>query len=265
MKCSVHATLFIRLASCSHYQLINRMKNILTAVICFLFLGISTQTSASADLTTKKFKVANFNSLEIGNEFEVHIFKGNTYSISATGPASSVDDVEVEVVGSTLEVTIDDIKWSNWITWSNEKNKVILNITMPRLRDAEFNGATKVTLEGFTDEEEMTLHCSGAAKMSTPKLVADKLTLDLSGASKIEMKGQVLKLSIDLSGASHIDLNEMVARDVDVDASGASHVELNVQKSLRVEASGASKITYRGNPLNISKDLSGASTVRRAD
>ena len=265
MKCSVHATLFIRLASCSHYQLINRMKNIVTTFVCFLFLGISIQTSASADLTTKKYKVGNFNSLEIGHAFEVHVFKGNTYSISATGKDSDLENVDVQLNGSTLEVRLDVSYWTNWKNWKNNNKKIVLNITMPRLKDAEFSGAAKVTLEGFVDEEEMTLHGSGAVKLMSTKLVADKLTLDLSGASKIEMKGQVLKLSIDLSGASHLDLNEMVARDVDVDASGASHVELNVQKSLRVEASGASKITYRGNPLNISKDLSGASTVRKAD
>jgi hypothetical protein len=226
-------------------------------------LGVSIQLMATADLTTKKFKVGNFNSLEIGNEFEVHIFKGNTYSISATGTESNIEDLEVQVVGSTLEVSID-YKLSKWITWSSGNSKIVLNITMPRLRDAEFNGASKVTLEGFVDEEEMSLHVSGAAKLSSSKLVADKLLLDLSGASKVDMRGQVLKLTIDLSGASQINLTEMIARDADVDASGASHVELNVQKSLRVEASGASKITYLGNPV-ISKDLSGASFVRKAN
>jgi hypothetical protein len=226
-------------------------------------LGLSIQVMASADLTTKKFKVGNFNSLEIGNEFEVHIFKGNTYSISATGTESNIEDLEVQVVGSTLEVSID-YKLSKWITWSSGNSKIVLNITMPRLREAEFNGATKVTLEGFVDEEEMTLHCSGASKMSSTKLVADKLLLDLSGASKVEMTGQVLKLSIDLSGASHVVLSDLIARDVDVEASGASHVELNVQKSLRVDASGASKISYRGNPV-VSQDVSGASFVKRAN
>jgi hypothetical protein len=227
-------------------------------------LGVSINLLASADLTTKKYKVGNFNSLEIGSEFEVHIFKGNTYAVSATGSESRLADLEVNVNGSTLEVTMDNFKWSNWITWSSGSSKIVLNITMPRLRDAEFGGASKVTLEGFIDEEEMSLHVSGAAKLSSTKLIADKLLLDLSGASKVDMHGQVLKLTIDLSGASQIDLNEMVARDVDVDASGASRVELNVQKSLRVEASGASKITYRGNPA-VSQDVSGASFVRRAN
>jgi hypothetical protein len=227
-------------------------------------LGVSIQMMASADLTTKKFKVGNFSSLEIGHAFEVHIFKGSTYALSATGNADDLERIEVDLNGSTLDVSLEESYWTNWRNWKSGTKKIILNITMPRLRDAEFGGASKVTLEGFVDEEEMSLHVSGAAKLSSTKLVADKLLLDLSGASKVDMHGQVLKLTIDLSGASHIDLNEMIARDVDVDASGASHVELNVQKSLRVEASGASKITYRGNPA-VSQDVSGASFVRRAN
>lgn len=227
-------------------------------------LGISINVMASADLTTKKFKVGNFSSLEIGHAFEVHVFKGSTYAISATGNANDLDEIEVEVHGSTLEVKLESSYWSNWKNWKGGASKIVLNITMPRLKDAEFSGAAKVNLEGFVDEEEMTLHGSGAVKLMSSKLVADKLTLDLSGATKVEMKGQVLKLSIDLSGASHVVLTDLIARDADVDASGASHVELNVQKTLRVEASGASKITYRGNPA-VSQDVSGASFVRKAN
>jgi hypothetical protein len=242
------------------------MKNILTTVICFLFLGITSQAYASApDQKTKKYKVANFQSLELGNAFEIHITKGSSCSVTATGNEQDLEDVEVQLEGSRLHVSLDESYWSSWKNWKGGSNKIIINISMPRLRDAEFNGASKVTLEGFTDEEEMTLHCSGASKLTSTKLVADKLVIDLSGATKVEMAGQVLKLSVNLSGASHVNLSNMVTRDVDVEASGASHVELNVQKSLRVDASGASKISYRGNPLNISKDLSGASTVRRAD
>lgn len=227
-------------------------------------LGISINMMASADLTTKKFKVGNFSSLEIGHAFEVHVFKGSTYAISATGNADDLDEIEVDIHGSTLEVSLESSYWSNWRNWNSGSKKIVLNITMPRLKDAEFSGAAKVTLEGFVDEEEMTLHGSGAVKLSSSKLVADKLTLDLSGATKVEMKGQVLKLSIDLSGASHVILADMISRDADVDASGASHVELNVQKTLRVDASGASKISYRGNPV-VSQDVSGASFVKKAN
>ena len=242
------------------------MKNQLRLLVSFMLIGLSLQALAFApDHITKKIPVGNFQSLEIGSAFEIHVFKGNTYALSATGEEKALDDLEVRVEGSKLIVSLDDSYWKSWKNWKGGANKIVLNITMPRLRDAEFNGATKVSLEGFTDEEEMTLHCSGASKLSSSKLVADKLVIDLSGATKVEMKGQVLKLSIGLSGASNIILSDMIARDVDVEASGASHVQLNVQKSLRVEASGASKIEYTGNPLSLTKDLSGASVVRRVN
>ena len=242
------------------------MKNILRSFICLFFLGISLQSYGFApEQITKKIRVGNFQSLELGSAFEIHITKGSACSISAKGNEKDLDELEVELDGSTLKVTLDESYWKNWKNWKGGSNKIILNITMPRLRKAEFTGATKVFLEGFTDEEEMSLYCSGASKLSSSKLVADKLVVELSGATKVEISGQVLKLSLGLSGASHVILSDMITRDADVEASGASHVELNVQKSLRVEASGASKITYRGNPINISRDLSGASTVRRAD
>lgn len=242
------------------------MKNIVRSIICLFILGISLQSHANApDLVTKKIRVGNFQSLELGSAFEIHITKGNSCTLSATGNEKDLDDLEVELSGSKLQVSLDESYWKSWNNWKGGSNKIVLTITMPRLRKAEFTGATKVFLEGFTDEEEMSLNCSGASKLSSSKLVADKLVIDLSGATKVEMAGQVLKLSLGLSGASHVILSDMIVRDADVEASGASHVELNVQKSLRVEASGASKITYRGNPLNISKDVSGASTVRRAD
>ncbi len=242
------------------------MKNRLRIILSLLVLGFSIQAFASApEQITKKIRVGNFQSLEIGSAFEIHVFKGNVYALSATGDEKALEDLEVRVEGSKLIIYLDESYWKSWKNWKGGSNKIVLNITMPRLRDADFNGATKVTLEGFTDEEEMTLHCSGASKLSSSKLVADKLVIDLSGATKVEMKGQVLKLSLGLSGASHVILSDMIARDVDVEASGASHVELNVQKSLRVEASGASKIEYIGNPLNLTKDLSGASVVRRVN
>jgi hypothetical protein len=242
------------------------MKNHLRIILSLLVISFSSQAFAFApDQITKKIRVGNFHSLEIGSAFEIHVFKGNVNAISATGNEKGLEDLEVRLEGSTLVVSLDESYWKNWKNWKGGSNKIVLNITMPQLRKAEFTGATKVFLEGFTDEEEMSLYCSGASKLSANKLVADKLIVELSGATKVEMAGQVLKLSLGLSGASHVILSDMIVRDADVEASGASHVELNVQKSLRVEASGASKITYRGNPLNISRDLSGASTVRKVD
>ncbi len=212
----------------------------------FLLFATAPLFQTFADEATRKFKVNAFRGIEVGEAFEIYVQKGPSCSVTALGESSDLNEVEVTSSGSVLRIN-KNVKWS---FWSKEK-KIVLKITMPELNDAEFSGATKVYINGFTDEEQMRLSFSGASKVQIPEINADKLVLEFSGASKAELAGRVGKL----------EAKDLVARDVDVDASGASKIELNVQKTLKVDASGASKITYRGRP-SINKDLSGASFLQ---
>lgn len=212
--------------------------------------------------TSKNFRVNAFNSLEIGNAFEIHIQKGNVYSLTALGRDEDLQEIVLKQNGNNLNV-YRDTKWS-W-GWNNkESKKVILKITMPKITIGDFSGAAKVFINGFTDEEQVRLSFSGASKVDIGEINADKLILDFSGASKAKISGHVGKLEVETSGASQLILDDLYARDVDVNSSGASHIQVNAQKTLQVDASGASKITYKGRP-SISKDVSGASFVQRAD
>jgi len=237
----------------------NYMKFKLFSLIPFLFLTLN--LFAVQDPSIKKFKVNAFQSLEIGNAFEIHIQKATVYSLTALGRAEDLQEIELSQSGNNLQV-YRDTKWS-W-GWNKESKKVILKITMPKISRGDFSGAAKVFINGFTDEEQVQLSFSGASKVDISEINADKLILDFSGASKAILAGHVGKLEIETSGASHVNVEELYARDVDVSSSGASYIQVNAQKSLQVNASGASKITYKGRP-NINKDVSGASFVQRAD
>ena len=240
------------------------MKNIVRTIICFFVLGISLQALAfEPERQTKKIRVGNFQSLEVGYDFDVIITKGNICSIAASGRAEDLDKLDVQVEGNTLKFDLD-ASWS-WMGYNKNHKKIKLLITLPRIKSAEFSGASHVNLRGFNDEEQMNITVSGASHFDGESVQADKLVLELSGASHAKISGRIAKLDVELSGASHLDADALLARDADIEASGASHAQVNIQKSLQVEASGASKIEYKGNPMNLSKDLSGASTVRRAD
>ena len=240
------------------------MKNIVRSIICLFVLGISLQALAFApESQTKKIRVGNFQSLEIGHDFDVQIIKGNVCSITASGRADDLEKLDVQVEGNTLKFDLD-ASWS-WMGYNKNHKKIKLLITLPRIKSAEFSGASHVNLRGFDDEEQMNITVSGASHFAGDSIQADKLVLELSGASHAKISGRIAKLDVELSGASHLDADALLARDADIEASGASHAQVNIQKSLQVEASGASKIEYKGNPMNLSKDVSGASTVRRAN
>jgi len=234
------------------------MKKILS-----LFAALVVVFSSFADpaVVTKKFKVANFNSIELGSAFEVHVHKGNVYAVSVTGREKDIDELEVSSSSGKLEIGYEaGWKW----TWNNNRSKLVVNITLPRLNSGDFSGASKVDLQGFTNEEEMTLIFSGASKGVIEGLHTDKLKLELSGASDCKISGHTDYLKVEASGASHLKALDFFARNVDVDASGASSAQVHVQKSLKVDASGASHVKYKGSPV-ISKDLSGAASLHQVN
>jgi len=85
---------------------------------------------------------------------------------------------------------------------------------------------------------------------------------DVSGASEINLKGQVSKFDFQASGASHINAYDLVAEDAVVDVSGASGTEITANKNLKAEASGASHVRYKGN-ASVNENTSGASSVNK--
>jgi hypothetical protein len=234
------------------------MKKILS-----LFAALVVVFSSFADpaIVTKKFKVANFKSIEVGSAFEVHVHKGNVYAVSVTGKESDIDELEVSSSAGKLEFSYEE-KWK-W-SWNNNRSKMVINITLPRLSAGDFSGACKVDLRGFTNEEEMSLVFSGASKGLIEGLHADKLKMELSGASDCKITGHTDYLKVEASGASHLKALDFFARNVDVEASGASSAQVHVQKSLKVDASGASHVKYKGSPV-ISKDVSGAASLHQVN
>lgn len=236
------------------------MKKILSLFAAFLVVFSS---FADPAVVTKKFKVANFKSIELGSAFEVHVHKGNVHAVTVTGQEKDIEDIEVSTSAGKLEIGYEfNSKW-NW-GWNNNRSKVVINITLPRLESGEFTGACKVDLVGFTNEEEMRLLFSGAAKGSAEGLRTDKLKIELSGASDCKIAGQSDYLKVDASGASYFKALEFLSRHVDVEASGASSAQVHVQKSLQVDASGASHVKYKGSPI-INKDLSGAASLHQVN
>ncbi len=234
------------------------MKKILSL---FAALVVSFSSIADPEVLTKKFKVANFNSIELGSAFEVHVHKGNVYAVSVTGREKDMDELEVRSSSGKLAISYEE-KWK-W-SWNNNRSKIVINITLPRLVSGDFSGASKVDLQGFTNEEEMSLIFSGASKGMIEGLHADKLKIELSGASDCKISGHTDYLKVDASGASHLKALDFFARNVDVEASGASSAQLHVQKSLKVDASGASHVKYKGSPV-IVKDLSGAASLHQVN
>ncbi|MCF0038770.1 head GIN domain-containing protein [Dyadobacter fanqingshengii] len=230
------------------------MKKIITfSFAALLMLVFSLNASAQG---TRNFNLTGFDKLSMGSAFRIEVKQGSKYSISTSGRAEDLDDLEATVKSDVLHL---GYKGNNW---NKNRKTVNVSITMPALEGVEFSGASKANVASFSGVRSMDIEVSGASQV-TMELSSPKATFELSGASSLILTGQGDVLNGEVSGASSFKGREFSAKTVNIDASGASSAAVVASNSLHADASGASSIRYSGAAKDVHSSSSGASSVKR--
>ncbi len=206
-------------------------------------------------VTSKDIDLINFDGISMGSAFVVHVSQGNDFQIRATGELNDLDDLDARVTRSGVL----EIRYRN--TWRSRRERMEIDIVMPDLRSADFSGASVTTVEGFTNLPSLNLILSGASKMTYTGTVTN-LDINLSGASELDIAGAGSSLAGELTGASQLYAFDYEVSNADLLLSGASRARVRVTDLLKVDASGASNLRYRGNPT-VDQRLSGGSSLIR--
>lgn len=185
---------------------------------------------------TESREISDFESLDISGALNVEVTAGSTYQVEVTADDNLLEFIKTEVKGNQLKV------YSN--KSFSAKTKVSVKISMP-----EING----------------LDVSGASNVDLTEVKSENFDLNVSGASKVKISGESLTVDADVSGASRIDAENFKAKTVRAEASGASNGTFSVVEKLVAEASGAANIRYVGEPQEVSKNSSGAGSVKKKE
>lgn len=205
-------------------------------------------------ITERNVEVSSFDQISISGGWEVTIVPGAAYDLQVNVQENLQDHVKVSINGSRLEVGVEGH------VSTDERMKI--RISAPEIAGIYLSGASVLRSEAVLNASILDLECSGASELYL-EVDCDEIALDVSGASEVYLEGQTNELTVDASGAAKYYGNSCRATSAQISASGASYAETNVTKSLKAEASGASKITYSGSPEQVSENSSGASTVRK--
>jgi phage shock protein PspC (stress-responsive transcriptional regulator) len=209
------------------------------------------------NVETRTLQFSDFNKIDASSAYRVNVVPGKNYAVEVVGHARDLDESNFSVDNSTLTLKHDG-KIICFFCWNDE---VTVNITMPSLDSIKASGAVEYTVGTFSSDH-LDMDLSGASKASIQKYTATSINATLSGASSATITGTTKTLKLNLSGASRFSGFDMASDDVVVEVSGASHVEVTAVKTLNADASGASTVSYKGNPRIENRDESGSSHIR---
>lgn len=258
------------------------MKKILLSIALFTSLNLFAQNKVGViyDQNAEVRKVPSFSAIRVSNAIELYLTQSNKTAVAVSASSEELrDEIITEVVGGTLIIRLaDGNSWWNRKNWNNSKTKAYVSVV--ELNALHASGATstniinglkgqklKVTLSGASDLKgsldmgTVLFEMSGA---SNTKLTIESGSIYIkgSGACDIEVKGKADDMVVDLSGATDAKLFELVVKAAQLKLSGASHARVNVTEMLKVNASGASDVDYKGSPSVKEVQSSGASSIK---
>ncbi len=253
------------------------MKKItlLVALICLTLTGcFATEVvSGNGNIKTYDFEYENFDTVVLGNNFDVILEQSDDYYVEITCDSNIVDYLDVRVNSDTLYIRLDQ-----FISYKNVAP--IARVRLPTVEKISGSGASEISMiNEFILDNNIEINLSGSSDFTgnfTARdfnasasgssdfysvINVDDLDIDLSGASSVTLEGKGHNLNLDISGASDADLVNIQLNNANVDLSGASDATININGSLNLEASGASSLEYKGDPTISSSELSGASEI----
>ena len=228
------------------------------------------------EVVTKEFDIKDFTGLDIGYNTEVTYVQGNTYKVEVKTTEKVFNALRVK---NKMGVLTLDFPFSTPDKVKNEK--IYLHVTAPQINSFELSGVTKLYAEAFTagkltmdvsgackvdvghiDCTEADIDCSGASHIMASIKARGEADLECSGASTMKAKVEAKDLDLDFSGATKGDLN-IISDEVDMDISGASKIEGSFKgKRIGLECSGTGKIDLDVDCEQLKAENSGVAKVK---
>ncbi len=187
----------------------------------------------SGTLKTEKREVGSFSSIDANGALEIEIVCQKEPGLELEGDDNLLPLLKTEVRGGTLYLEPQK-------TFSSKKS-IRVRITMPNLE---------------------SLSSSGASNFQVKEIKNEKLKVDSSGASNINLSGETRVLDVNLSGASKVESERLRAERVSVALSGAGEANVYASDELNAEVSGVGSVTYSGDP-KVNKKVSGVGSVSK--
>jgi phage shock protein PspC (stress-responsive transcriptional regulator) len=199
-----------------------------------------------------QFGLREFSSVDLSGLFDMRIEQGDVYAVQLDGPEREKKRYDVYRDQETLVIEYRNEDKFFWKKDLFDADKVKITITMPELKELNVKGAGKVIFDGFR-EQDLELQLTGAVN-GEGNIHAENLTIDLEGASTLELRGSGQFMEANLTGACGLRAYNYEVNHAIVEAHGASSAKVFVTNRLEIDKGVASSISHRGEPEVITRN-----------
>jgi phage shock protein PspC (stress-responsive transcriptional regulator) len=198
-----------------------------------------------------QYGLNEFARVDLTGIFDVEIQQGETYAIELDGPEDEKSRYSVSRTGETLTIDYRSNRKMFWDGDILDEDKVKIKITMPALKELKAKGAGKINFSGFR-EDDTEIELTGAM-VADGDMEARNLTIELTGATILELRGRGDFMEANATGASSLRAFNYEVDEAIIAARGVSSSKVNVSRKLTITKDITSSVSHRGDAEVIDK------------
>ena len=223
---------------------------LMTAAAIAVFAGPATAA-------TRNFGITSFTKVRVDGPFAVRLQTGVAPFARATGSATALDRVAIDVQGDTL-VVHNDINSSGGYP-GRDSGPVEVSLGTHDLSAAWLNGSGSLSIDRVKALKfDLSVQGSGLAQVGTAAV--DQLNVTAQGTATLRLGGSAARMTAIARGISSIDASTLAVKDAVLGVDGSGTLAANVSNAAKVDASGPATVRLAGKPA-CTLHVSGAATV----
>lgn len=235
------------------------MKKLLMLVSSLMLTLLSGCSKFDGNPVTKEFSINNtYTKLNVSHAFNVTVSDAVT-QVTVTAGDHIMPKVIVEEKNGKLTIRLKNMTVAN-----NELSALIPYNS--NLKDVDLSGASEFHSQRPIVAQKVNIDLSGAS-IFCADIESTTVDMDLSGASNATIAGTVGTLNLELSGSSDLKQTTannkygLVCSSCRGDMSGASSAYIHCDGTISVSLSGSSNLHYTGDASTSGCSTSGSSNV----
>ena len=222
----------------------------------FLLAAVAVALANPASAATRNFGITDFTKVRVSGPYRVTVSTGVAPFARASGSASAIDRVAVEVRGDTLVVQSNP-SWGGYP--GSDPGPVEVSVGTHDLSSASLIGAGSVAIDRVKSLKfALTIQGSGAGQIDN--VAVDQMSLSLEGTANAKVAGKTGKLVALVRGLSTLDAAKLSTPSADFSIDGSATIDSTVTDTAKVNGWGPAMVRFTGRPTCTLK-VQGSATV----
>ncbi len=191
----------------------------------------------------------DFTTVYASEGLDVFVSQGNEFEILVEADENIIDLIGTDIEDGKLKIhAIENIGRAT-------KN---VYVTLPEVDALKSSSGADLVAQTLIRSDKITLDASSGSDIEV-EVLARQVEADASSGADIKVSGKTDSFYADASSGSDIKARKLEAKTCNADASSGADISVNVTEELTADASSGADISYSGEPkVNTKKSVSGS-------